>query len=313
MKFSQTTREDIIKHLFKNLHLNTSLCKNKDKTFDNILKLNIIYYTYILVRKRKLENINGNYDKLIAYAISLIDFSEEKDDITVKEFIDAKNSIEYYFYKKNITNTEVDIDTVRVRDKNNINLVLMCINYIEFYRIKQNKYGIDTNNNVASDSYLFEKLLFNVACDKYDNIIRALGGYRDESGKTSYRHDIGMKLEADVIIRDTNLILDAKFVGSNIITDDKKAYCKSEYRGQMLGYMVQYESDFNVKPKGVIVHAVDKEKYYDKHWYNLENRYMSIGNYEIKLVFIAIDDGFEAILNQMNKVIKGIEFRAYEV
>ena len=161
----------------------------------------------------------------------------------------------------------------------------------------RNKDAKDSDNSIAADSYLFERTMQ-----------KALMG--ETGGKTlAYRNGVGQALKADAIVEraETGItyILDAKFYNSNIVTDkDGLAYKAQHNRFQVCSYLEQYCASKKVPQnavRGILVHAVDDEKY--EKWKVLENGRIDVGRYAIEIKFVHIDRSADAIIDQFKSLI----------
>ena len=100
-------------------------------------------------------------------------------------------------------------------------------------------------------------------------------------------------------------IFDAKFYDSDIVTDKKGLAYKAQHnRFQICAYLEQYCASEKVPQdavRGILVHAVDDEKY--EKWKVLENGRIDVGRYAIEIKFIHIDRTADAIINQFRSLI----------
>ena len=157
--------------------------------------------------------------------------------------------------------------------------------------------GKDSDNSIATDNYLFERTMQ-----------KALMG---ETGgvELSKRNGVGQALYADAIVKKAEVgityIFDAKFYDSNIVTDKKGLAYKAQHnRFQICSYLEQYCASEKVPQnavRGILVHAVDDEKY--EKWKVLENGRIDVGRYTIGIKFIHIDRSADAIINQFRSLI----------
>lgn len=294
MKFDSNIRYKLVKYALSSIDINMDFSKGHD--FDDILAIEILNKSFYCIRYQieEYDELNNNeLNKLISATIQNINTDDKYYNDLKSELL---GNLQYY----KITN-DYNIDKVVLARPEDEQLLEYCILYLEFIKTKRDKKSKKRNKNVASDSFIFEKLIKRIAEDLY--------GVKNVTQVLKQIDDIGQSLIADTIIKLNNnkyILIDAKFYESGL---SKKGHGKETYkhqnnRFQMNAYIEQLKYNNNINSdniQGLIIHAVTCEMY-DK--YNgINHKSMNIGHNKINLELIKIDTTTEEIINQVKELI----------
>lgn len=291
MEFESTARYDLIQYAMNNIHLKVDF-KGGD-TFDEIIAKNIIMQAhYSLCRQFDSHNklYNNSFNSIVYHCLinAII-----KDDY----YISIRDRWIEVMHSYNIDDL-VDLDAIICDTNKDIELFNFCKLFINMKKSHQNKKANLEDNEVASDSFLFETVIKQAAIDLF--------GKESVSRKLSNTSGIGQSLIADTVIKyaDMCVILDAKFYNSKPLSteNNRTVYKFQSNRYQMCSYIDQLRfntlEDLEIKDiVGVIIHAIDSDEY------TLDNNHMDIGNNSITLEFVDIRQSAENIINQIKSII----------
>lgn len=291
MEFESTTRYDLIQYAMNNIHLKVDF-KGGD-TFDEIIAKNIIMQAhYSLCRQFDSHNklYNNSFNSIVYHCLinTII-----KDDY----YISIRDRWIEVMHSYNIDDL-VDLDAIICDTNKDIELFNFCKLFIDMKKSHQNKKATLEDNEVASDSFLFETVIKQAAINLF--------GKESVSRKLSNTSGIGQSLIADTVIKhaDMCVILDAKFYNSKPLSteNNRTVYKFQSNRYQMCSYIDQLRSntleDLEIKDiVGVIIHAIDSDEY------TLDNNHMDIGDNSITLEFVDIRQSAENIINQIKSII----------
>lgn len=293
MKISDDTRLDLIKYLSNGINLRYDIGnKTKKNDVSYLIQYKILKLSYeCLFRQQNEMDVlyHNNINKMIYYTINK--FTSNGKYLTSKRNrlvnILSVNEIEPEFCPVNAL----------CRHPDEKELMKLCVLYNDLIDYVRNKDAKDSDNSIATDNYLFERTMQ-----------KALMG---ETGgvELSKRNGVGQALYADAIVKKAEAgityIFDAKFYDSDIVTDKKGLAYKAQHnRFQICSYLEQYCASEKVPQdavRGILVHAVDDEKY--EKWKVLENGRIDVGRYTIGIKFIHIDRSADAIINQFRSLI----------
>lgn len=308
MKISNKTRLQLIEKVLSNYNLKISIGKNKNYTLDTLLSHRIIELSFdVIIVYIEL------YDKIPNISITRsINFIVSQIKVSDTFYIKQKDTILDWLKEYNIPNENSINDTTFDTSKEEA-LINLCKLFLDSLTFKRDKNGKLVDNEIASDSLLFEKTLQYAAEEAY--------GKKRISKKLKGIDDIGQSLIADTIIEtdSTNkkyLILDAKFYTKSFKKTYDKNECETEEidkitykpqdnRSQMCGYINQLVCNKKVSfdnVQGIIVHAVDN-KLYEKVK-ELNHRNMDIGFCHIKLELVNIECSADEIIKQLKNIIR---------
>lgn len=308
MKISNKTRLQLIEKVLSNYNLKISIGKNKNYTLNTLLSHRIIELSFdILLVYLEL------YDKIPNISITRsINFIVSQIKVSDTFYIKQKDTILDWLKEYNIPNENSINDTTfdTIKEETLINL---CKLFLDSLTFKRDKNGNIVDNEIASDSFLFEKTLQYVAEETY--------GKKRISKKLKGIDDIGQSLIADTIIETDSinkkyLILDAKFYTKSFKKTYNKNECETEEidkityehqdnRSQMCGYINQLVYNKKVSfdnVQGIIVHAVDNKL--SKKVEELNHRNMDIGFCNIKLELVNIECSADEIIKQLKDIIR---------
>lgn len=294
MKISDDTRIGLLEYLANGINLHYEIGnRNKKHGISYLMQYRILKLTHeSFYRQLKAyggELLQGNLNKTIHYTLNNITTDAEG---MMKEKESQLSSL-----RKNNIEPEFCPDNALCRHPDEKELIGICVLYNDLIDYVRKKHAKDSDNSIATDSYLFERTMQ-----------KALMG-RTKGIKLVERSGVGQALYADAIVEraeaDITYILDAKFYNSNIVTDkDGLAYKAQHNRFQICSYLEQYCASEKVPQnavRGILVHAVDDEKY--EKWKVLENGRIDVGRYAIEIKFIHIDRTADAIINQFRSLI----------
>jgi len=301
MRISDDTRIGLIEYLCDGIDLSYKISdKSKKHDMSYLMQYQILRLSHeCLIRQiQTYETLfKNNMNSLIYHTLLQLTLDGEyvtKARIKLLNIL-SRNQIEPVYGTKNILCQHIE-------EKKLVKLCIMYHDYIDYIRNNKAKDN-DSDNNIASDSFLFEKTLQKVLMGTVHGKIQG----KEISG----RNDIGQALRADAIVCSetgaVSYILDAKYYSGDITYKGRSkeiAYREQGNRFQMCSYLEQYctNTGKNQKDvKGIIVHAVDNENY--EKWKVLENRHMDIGRYSIELKFIHIDRTADDIKQQFRNLI----------
>lgn len=294
MRISDDTRISLLEYLANGINLHYEIGnRNKKHGISYLMQYRILKLTHeSFYRQLKAyggELLQGNLNKTIHYTLNNI--------TSDAEFIMREKESKLSLLRKNNIEPEFCPVNALCRHPDEKELMELCVLYNDLIDYVRNKDAKDSDNSIATDSFLFEKTMQ-----------KALMG---ETGgvELSKRKGVGQALKADAIVEraeaDITYILDAKFYNSNIVTDkDGLAYKAQHNRFQVCSYLEQYCASEKVPQnavRGILVHAVDDEKY--EKWKVLENGRIDVGRYTIEIKFIHIDRSADAIINQFRSLI----------
>ena len=297
MKLNENIRYNLIKYALSDYRLCFDYKKGDNLNY--ILCKNIIEKAHICIYRQynKKDNIpNNSLNQLINYVISEIIIDDEF-------YINGKNQILDIIHLHNIGMTD-SIENVSYGDY--FDLFECCRLFIDMQQAKQNRNADNHDNDIANDSFIFEKTVNKVAEELY--------------GKKNVRHllsgiqDIGQALKSDTVINigDTYRVYDAKFYGTSLVyySHGHITYRHQHNRYEMNGYIDQLrynKQDSNINIKGIIIHAVDTDKYNE-----LNHRTLNIGNNKIYLELVDITTSADDIIQQIKTIMQYYDFKASE-
>ena len=294
MKISDDTRIGLLEYLANGINLHYEI-GNKSKKHDisYLMQYRILKLTHeSFYRQLKAyggELLQGNLNKTIHYTLNNI--------TSDAEFIMREKESKLSLLRKNNIEPEFCPDNALCRHPDEKELMKLCVLYNDLIDYVRKKHAKDSDNSIATDSYLFERTMQKALMGK-------------TGGKTlADRNGVGQALKADAIVEraETGItyILDAKFYNSNIVKKEHGlAYNDQDNRFQICSYLEQYCASEKVPQnavRGILVHAVDDEKY--EKWKVLENGRIDVGRYAIGIKFIHIDRSADAIINQFRSLI----------
>lgn len=293
MKISDDTRLDLIKYLSNGINLRYDIGnKTRKNDVSYLIQYKILKLSYECLSRQLNEMdvlYHNNMNKLIYYTINKLTsdgkYLTSKRDKLVN--ILSVNEIEPEFCPAG----------AMCRHPDEKELIGICVLYNDLIDYVRKKHAKDSDNSIATDSYLFERTMQ-----------KALMG-RTKGIKLVERSGVGQALYADAIVKkaETGItyIFDAKFYDSSIIKKEHGlAYNNQDNRFQVCSYLEQYCASRKVPQnavRGILVHAVDDEKY--EKWKVLENGRIDVGRYAIEIKFIHIDRPADAIINQFRSLI----------
>lgn len=293
MKISDDTRLDLIKYLSNGINLRYDIGnKTRKNDVSYLIQYKILKLSYECLSRQLNEMdvlYHNNMNKLIYYTINKLTsdgkYLTSKRDKLVN--ILSVNEIEPEFCPAG----------AMCRHPDEKELIGICVLYNDLIDYVRKKHAKDSDNSIATDSYLFERTMQ-----------KALMG-RTKGIKLVERSGVGQALYADAIVKkaETGItyIFDAKFYDSSIIKKEHGlAYNNQDNRFQVCSYLEQYCASRKVPQnavRGILVHAVDDEKY--EKWKVLENGRIDVGRYAIGIKFIHIDRSADAIINQFRSLI----------
>lgn len=294
MKISDDTRIGLLEYLANGINLHYEIGnKNKKHGISYLMQYRILKLTHeSFYRQLKAyggELLQGNLNKTIHYTLNNI--------TSDAEFIITEKESKLSSLRKNNIEPEFCPVNALCKHPDEKELMKLCVLYNDLIDYVRNKDAKDSDNSIATDNYLFERTMQ-----------KALMG---ETGgvELSKRNGVGQALYADAIVKKAEVgityIFDAKFYDSNIVTDKKGLAYKAQHnRFQICSYLEQYCASEKVPQnavRGILVHAVDDEKY--EKWKVLENGRIDVGRYTIGIKFIHIDRSADAIINQFRSLI----------
>lgn len=307
MKFSSNTRFNLIEKVLKQYNLKLDISKNKNNNIEYVICTNILNKSksFIDLQLELYDKLaDNNFNRLIYYIVESIQINDVYYDNIKTSSIEL---LEYYNISKNnaIYNITYDSDL-------ELDLINLCVLFMNFMSFKQNKKSDVTDNEIASDSFLFEKTMQFVAEEVYSE--------KTVSKKLKGIDDIGQSLITDTIIEIDSenkkyLILDAKFYTKSFKRTYDKSTCETNEidkitykhqnnRYQMCSYINQlaYNKEICLDSiQGIIVHAVDNELY--EKTKELNHRNMNIGHCNIKLELVNIECSADEIIEQIKEII----------
>jgi hypothetical protein len=231
---------------------------------------------------------------LIKHALNVININDKGYN---NDRLNILSIMQQYHIDDYKGNNDEDEDMV-YRDEYDVNLVNCIRLYLDMQKSKQNRKADNEDNEIASDAFIFEKTIKQVAKDMY--------GKDNVKQKIAKRNGIGQSLEADTyIIRKSGyIILDAKFYSKSFMNSDK---CEATYsvqtnRYQMNAYMTALsDRENNKNVLGIIIHAIDSEGS-DK--YKIINHgAMDIAESRINLELVDISTSASDIKQQIKDII----------
>lgn len=294
MRISDDTRIGLLEYLANGINLHYEIGnRNKKHGISYLMQYRILKLTHeSFYRQLKAyggELLQGNLNKTIHYTLNNI--------TSDAEFIMREKESKRSLLRKNNIEPEFCPVNALCRHPDEKELMELCVLYNDLIDYVRNKDAKDSDNSIATDNYLFERTMQ-----------KALMG---ETGgvELSKRNGVGQALYADAIVKKAEAgityIFDAKFYDSNIVTDKKGLAYKAQHnRFQICSYLEQYCDSEKVPQnavRGILVHAVDDEKY--EKWKVLENGRIDVGRYAIGIKFIHIDRSADAIINQFRSLI----------
>lgn len=299
MRFKFSTREELIAYALEDFLLRYNIVKKEDKSFDNIITNEILHDAWYCIKNQLDTNgdylVNSNLNKLIYFTLLTLNLCDESHVKIRKKMLRILKSndigVDY-----NITK----IVKTRAKDER---LIELCKLYIDLFGTGQSNSGEYLDNNIASDKFLFEKVIKKVAVECYgkNNIKQKIKGIED----------IGQAMYADTIVKAgcKYILMDAKFYTGDLIynrvNSNKVTYKYQNNRFQMNAYIdeLKYQKGLdNSDIVGVIVHAVDTERL--NKFTCLDEHSMNIANNKIILEFIRIDVTAEEIKKQIRSLIE---------
>lgn len=293
MKISDDTRLELIRYLSNGINLRYDIgnkAKKNDASY--LIQYKILKLSHECLSRQLNEMdvlYHNNMNKLIYYTINKLTsdgkYLTSKRDKLVN--ILSVNEIEPEFCPVG----------AMCRHPDEKELIGICVLYNDLIDYVRKKHAKDSDNSIATDSYLFERTMQ-----------KALMG-RTKGIKLVERSGVGQALYADAIVKKAEAgityIFDAKFYDSSIIKKEHGlAYNNQDNRFQVCSYLEQYCASRKVPQnavRGILVHAVDDEKY--EKWKVLENGRIDVGRYAIEIKFIHIDRPADAIINQFRSLI----------
>lgn len=294
MKISDDTRIGLLEYLANGINLHYEIgSKSKKHNISYLMQYRILKLAHeSIYRQLKAydgELLQGNLNKTIHYTLNKI--------TSDAEFIMKEKESKLSLLRKNKIESEFCPVNALCQHKDEKGLMNLCVLYNDLIDYVRNKDAENSDNSIATDSYLFERTMQ-----------KALMG---ETGgvELSKRKGVGQALKADAIVEraETGItyILDAKFYNSNIVKKEHGlAYNDQDNRFQVCSYLEQYCASRKVPQdavRGILVHAVDNEKY--EKWKVLENGRIDVGRYAIEIKFIHIDRSADAIIDQFKSLI----------
>lgn len=299
LKFNDNVRHDLIRYAFENMELHYDFKKYKNKKLDYILcDLILVNMFYCITNQiNKYSTLyNNNLNKLLYYTLQQMitcdSVHEAKKEKLILRFKAFGVSAEY-----NYNNTLI---LSRSKDRS---LVNYCKLYLEKVHTYKNSNSPNINNEIADDKFLFEKVIKKAAIELYNE--------DKVTQRIKKQEDIGGALWADTVIKVNEcsyLIMDAKFYGSNLINnynnEDSIVYAKYHNKFQMNAYVDELKSKTGLvddQVTGILVHAVDKERY--NEFKRLTNDNIKIRDNTIHIELILIDVSAEEIIAQIKDMI----------
>lgn len=297
MKIDRDTRCKLIEYALHDLQLKVDFKDIKDNdTLDYIIAKKIIERSHYCIfgQLQSYDALHNNsFNKIVYWCLTKL----QNDSLQLNE----SESLEI----KKLTNLfkayNIDIcdnySGVILGEPRDIDLFNFCKLFIDMKKSHQNKKANLEDNEIASDSFLFETVIRQAAIDLF--------GKENISRKLSSASGIGQSLIADTVIKygDKYIILDAKFYNSKPLSteNNRTVYKFQSNRYQMCSYIDQLlfniSEDLEIQDVvGVIIHAVDNDDS------TLTDNHMDIGDNSITLEFVDIRQSAEDIINQIKTI-----------
>lgn len=295
MNFSFNTREKLIAYALGDFLLRYNIVKKDDMSFDNIMTDEILHEAHYCIKSQLDKNgsklVNSNLNKLIHFTLLNLKLTSVSHTNARKKLVRV--------LKCNDVGTEYEVNKIVKTRSKDTRIIELCLMYLDLFGTKQTNKGDFEDNSIASDKFLFEKVIKRVAIDMY--------GKSSVKQKIKGIEDIGQSLTADTIISTgcNTILIDAKFYTSDLLykhkNSDKVTYRHQNNRFQMNAYMDELKYNGYKNIVGVVVHAVDEER--QEKFDCIKGHSMNIADNKIILEMVRIDVSFEEIIQQIKDMI----------
>lgn len=302
MKIDRYTRCKLIEYALSDLHLKVDFKDISDNdTLEYIIAKKIIERSHYCVFGQLPSygiTHDNSFNRLIHWCLKEL---QGNSNLQLKNNESSEIKKLLGMFKLYSVGISDNYNNIVLSESRDFELLNYCKLFIDMKKSHQNKKATLEDNEIASDSFLFEMVIKQAATDLF--------GKENISRKLSNTSGIGQLLIADTVIKhnDKCIILDAKFYNNQPLSTEngRTVYKFQNNRYQMCSYITQLKfntfTDLDVQDVvGVIIHAIDGTEDYN---YTLVDNHMNIGDNIILLEFVDIKQSSENIINQIKLII----------